>query len=130
MKYRKLDQNDDYTFGKRDGFYFDTDAVAQAVKTRLLLLRGEWWENPDDGTPLFENILGQRFRTDETPAEADLILSERITGTIGVAEIIDFSSRINVDTREYSANITIRTIYDTDFQISLLGGSLLNIIFL
>ncbi len=130
MKYRKLDQNDDYTFGKRDGFYLDTDAVAQAVKTRLLLLLGEWWENPEDGTPLFENILGQRFRTDETPAEPDLILSERITGTIGVAEIIDFNSRINSDMREYSANITIRTIYDTDFQLSILGGSSLNIIFL
>ncbi len=130
MKYRKLDQNDDYTFGKREGFYLDTDAVAQAVKTRLLLLFGEWWENPEDGTPLFENILGQRFRTNETPAEPDLILSERITGTIGVAEIIDFNSRINSDMREYSANITIRTIYDTDFQLSILGGSSLNIMIL
>lgn len=128
MKYRKLDKNDDYTFGKRDGFHFDTEAVAQAVKTRLLLLRGEWWENPDDGIPLFEEILGQHFRTDESPAEVDLILSERMVSTTGVVEIMDFSSKINPDTREYFANVTIRTIYNTEFQLSISSGSnLLNV---
>jgi len=122
MRYRKLDEFDDYTLGKRDEFYTDTNAVAQAVKTRLLLLRGEWWENPADGTPLFEEVLGRRFRTDEPLTEVDLVLSERITGTEGVAEIAEFDSGINAETRVYTADITIKTVYDTEFQIQLSSG--------
>jgi hypothetical protein len=129
MRYRKLDINDDYTLGKRDEMYFDTNAVAQAVKTRLLLLLGEWWENPDDGTPLFERILGQRFPLDAPQTEVDLILSERINATLGVTDITSFDSGINPETREYYADIVIRTIYDTEFQIRLSSGDgLLDII--
>ncbi len=125
MKYRKLDSSGDYTFGKRDDMYSGTEAVAQAVKTRLLLLLGEWWENPKDGTPLFEKILGQRYRTDEPQTETDLILSERINGTQGVAEIINFDSGINPEKREYYAAITIKTIYGSEFQVQLSSGNTL-----
>jgi hypothetical protein len=130
MKYRKLDANDDYTFGKRDVMRYDTEAVAQAVKTRLLLLLGEWWETPDDGTPLFERVLGRRFRTDEPLTEVDLILSERINGTQGVTEITRFDSTLIPDSREYSASVIIKTVYDTEFQIQMSSGngSLLDII--
>jgi hypothetical protein len=128
MKYRKLDENGDYTFGQRDEFYYDTEAVAQAVKTRLLLLYGEWWEDTTDGTPLFEEVLGRRFRTDGRPAEVDLVFSERITTTQGVTEITSFDSGINSNTRGYWADITIKTIYDTEFSVRLSAGDgLLNI---
>jgi hypothetical protein len=133
MKYRKLDENDDYTFGfcvnqakshgRRDEFYYDTEAVAQAVKTRLLLLYGEWWEDTSDGTPLFEEVLGHRFRSDGRPAMVDLVFSERITATQGVSEITFFDSGINPNTRGYWADITIKTIYDTEFQLTLSAGS-------
>ena len=33
MKYRKLDENGDYTFGRRNEMLEGTEAVAQAVKT-------------------------------------------------------------------------------------------------
>ena len=123
MKYRKLDVNDDYTFGRRDLFYYDTEAVAQAVKTRLLLLYSEWWEDITDGTPLFEQVLGHRFRTDGRPTQVDLVFSERITTTQGVTEITFFDSGINPDTRGYWADITIKTVYDTDFRLSLSAGN-------
>lgn len=119
MRYRKLDSSGDYIFGRRDEMLEETEAVAQAVKTRILLLLGEWWENPKDGTPLFEEVLGQRYRTDETPDQVDLVFSERINGTQGVADITNFESRIDPETRVYTASITVKTIYDTEFSVSL-----------
>lgn len=123
MRYRKLDGNGDYIIGRRDEMCEGTEAVAQAVKTRLLLLLGEWWENPGDGTPLFEKVLGQRYRTDEPPDEIDLIFSERINGTQGVADISKFESKINPETRSYMADILIKTVYDTEFQITISSGN-------
>lgn len=123
MRYRKLDSSGDYILGRRDELYEGTAAVAQAVKTRLLLLFGEWWENPKDGTPLFEEVLGTRFRTDEQPDEIDLVFSERITGTQGVADISSFESKIDPETRTYTARVTVRTVYDTEFQVSLSSGN-------
>lgn len=123
MKYRKLDENDDYTIGRRDEMYEGTEAVAQAVKTRLLLLFGEWWENRQDGTPLFEKVLGQRLRVDETPDEIDLVFSERISGTQGVSEITRFESKIDAESRAYTAEITIKTVYDTEFSVSISSGA-------
>lgn len=122
MRYRKLDSNGDYTIGRRDEMYEGTEAVSQAVKTRLLLLLGEWWENRDEGTPLFEKVFGQRLRTDETPDEIDLVFSDRINGTQGVSDITKFESSIDAESRTYKAKITIKTIYDTEFSITLSSG--------
>lgn len=123
MKYRKLDEKGDYTIGRRDEMYEGTEAVAQAVKTRLLLLFDEWWENRQDGTPLFEKVLGQRLRTDETPDEIDLVFSERISSTQGVSEITRFESKIEAESRAYTAEITIKTVYDTEFSVSISSGA-------
>ena len=122
MKYRKLDGNGDYTFGRRNAFYSDAEAVAQAVKTRLLLLKGEWWENILDGTPFVQEVAGQFVPSGDNTAQVDLVFSERILGTRGVTEILEFDSRINPQTRTYSASVTIVTIYDFEFQINISGA--------
>lgn len=122
MKYRKLDERGDYIIGRRDELYEGTEAVIQAVKTRLLLLYGEWWENPEDGTPLFEKVLGHGLRTGEPPDEVDLVFSERINGTQGVSDITSFESKIDAETRTYTADITIKTIYDTEFAVTISSG--------
>ena len=36
-----------------------TNAVAQAILTRLKLFLGEWWENLNIGLPVFQSMLGQ-----------------------------------------------------------------------
>lgn len=123
MRYRKLDGCGDYILGRRNEMYEGTEAVAQAVKTRLLLLLGEWWESPSDGTPLFEKVLGQRLKASDSPDEIDLVFSERINGTQGVSDISAFESKINPETREYKASITIKTIYGTEFKIILSSGN-------
>ena len=107
MKYRALDENGDYTFG-RNLFLRDREAVGQAILTRMKLLYGEWWENTDDGLPLFEKIFGV-FVNDERKNAVDLIISGRISGTQGVQNIVRFES--DFQNRTYSAQCVINTIY-------------------
>ena len=60
MRYRRLDENGDYSFGNNSLDYIkDNDAVVQAIKTKLYLFYGEWWEDISLGLPMFQSILGQ-----------------------------------------------------------------------
>lgn len=105
--YRALDVNGDYSFGKgKQDFLSDAAAVAQAVRTNLLLLKGEWWENTAEGLPLFQSILGQPGVPDNIKA-ADLIIKDRIQSTLGVAAVQSFSS--TYASRQYSVSSTIIT---------------------
>lgn len=84
VKYRRLDGAGDMVFGSGpNAFLTDLEAVTQSIRTRLKLLRGEWWERPQDGLPLFQRILG-RPCTDAQRTAVDLILIDRITDTLHV----------------------------------------------
>ncbi len=107
MKYRTLDESGDYTL-RKNIFLTDKEAVAQAILTRMKLLYAEWWEDTEDGLPLFEKILGI-YGTEENKNAVDLIISERILGTKGVKSISSYDSTIQ--SRDYKANIRIETMY-------------------
>ena len=107
MRYRN--QINDYAFGKNEqDFLKDAEAVAQAIKTRLLLLYGEWWEDTENGLPLFENILGTAG-TQENKQSIDLLVKDRIIGTKGVTSISSFES--SIQNRQYMLNCTVATQY-------------------
>ena len=107
MRYRN--QLNDYSFGNNaQDFLTGTVAVAQAVKTRLLLLAGEWWEDTSDGLPLFESILG-KSGTPENIQAIDLLVRDRISTTQGVISIADFVS--DYQNRIYTVNCTVTTEY-------------------
>lgn len=127
MRYRMLDENGDYMLGHRDLFYVDREAAAQAVKTRLQLLLGEWWENTEDGLPLFQQILNTFHAPDQRAEQIDLLFSERILGTQGITEILSFESNIDMQTRTYSAQCEVQTEYGQSFGLQISGGSSLNI---
>lgn len=110
MKYRRLDENGDYVLGRRDGFLTGRDAVGQAIATRLRLLLGEWWENKEEGLPLFEKILGV-FRGEGDIRDVDLILSQRIQGTKGVTGMVSYDSAFDPNHRIYSASCRVNTLY-------------------
>ena len=74
------------------------------------------------GTPFFQEVLGQFLPSANNAAQIDLIFSERITGTQGVTEITAFDSRINPQTRTYTASVTVKTIYEKEFQINITGA--------
>jgi len=119
MMYRRLDSDHDYCFGRGFGdFLQDTtgypDAVAQAIKTRLLLFLGEWWKDLRDGLPLWQKILGARIRD---KAMVDKIITDRIQGlktpdgTYAITSIKEVSSQYDAETREYSFTCRVDTIY-------------------
>jgi len=114
MRYRRLDPlTGEPTFGSNNqNFLTSTDAIAQAVQTRLNLLKREWWEDVNDGLPLFQNILGSSGSPNNLKA-IDQIYKKRILETTGVQSIDSFTSEFNPQTRAYSYVCTLTTIYST-----------------
>lgn len=109
LVYRKLDERGDMMMGAGDHQYLtNLDAMVQAIKTRLGLLYGEWWEMPEDGLPLWQQMLGQP-RTDAQKRIIDLLLIERISDTRGVLSLEDIDSFY--DGRTYTFSCTVKTIY-------------------
>lgn len=108
MRYRALSPEGDFTFGRGSGNFLvnSPEAVAQAVRTRLLLLRGEWFLDTTEGTPYAAEILGTNTR-----ATYDEAIRERILDTQGVTEILDYSSAVDGSTRGLSVSVTIDTEY-------------------
>lgn len=120
MIYRMLDSDGDYVFGRGKHAYLEgIDAVAQAIKTRLLLLYAEWWEDREDGLPLWEQILAAPGSQDSLNA-VDLIFKERIEGTTGVLSLLGYESDFDRDNRKYTFKAAVETMYG-DLIISNLG---------
>ena len=113
MRYRKLDENGDYTFGNglRDFWHDVPEAPAQAVRTRLSLWEGEWFLDVREGMPWNTRVLGVR-----TAGTRDATIRRHILGTEGVTEITSYSSALVRDTRAFSVNVSIDTLYGP-FQI-------------
>ena len=107
MIYRKLDENGDYVFGRNQNNYISgAAAVNQAVVTRLRQLIYEWWEDLEDGIPVWQKILGNRNKQ-----EAEQIIRERIQKTKYVKSILSFEAIWDNEKR----TLTIRASVDTEF---------------
>jgi hypothetical protein len=132
MRYRKLDLNGDYTFGQQGANFYQNnpDAVAQAIKTNLGLIQGEWFLDVTLGTPYATRILGMGRLT-----TYDQAIKETILNTLGVKAIVSYSSSYEPSTRRASVSCTINTNYgilisNFDYAYSSAGTpSLLNINF-
>ena len=82
------------------------EAVALLVQDRLSLLRGEWWENPENGFFILDTLQGSRI------SEADAsVLSAQITAyvreTDGVQDVENV--RFSMEGRPFSYACEIRT---------------------
>ena len=108
MIYRKLDADGDYVLGRGPATVISAvEAVAQAIKTRLFLWQGEWWEDRQEGLPMMQRILGYR----NTQQAADILIRERILGTTDVVNLVSFSSSFDEKTRAYSYQAAVVTSY-------------------
>lgn len=117
MRYRKLTSDGDYTFGNgQENFYRDnSEAVAQAVQTRLLLWLGEWFLDTEEGTPYLQAILGKH--DEET---RNNVIRNRIIETEGVLQLINYASVVDPDNRSVAVSCEISTIYGTSIiQVQL-----------
>jgi hypothetical protein len=73
-----------------------------------MLWQGEWFLNRRSGTPWNTKVLGKY-----TGSTRDAVIRARILGTVAVNEIVAYSSAVNRETRAYTVNVEINTIYGT-----------------
>lgn len=109
MRVRKLSPTGDFTFGNGvDNYLINTpEAVAQVVTTSLKLWLGEWFFDTSLGVPYLQGIIGKYSQQ-----TADMNLKAYIIGIQGVADILEFVSTLDPDTRMYSVvKCEINTIY-------------------
>lgn len=106
MRYRAMDANGDYQFGRSAGVMLTNSsaAVAQAVLTRLRLWTGEWFLDTTEGTPYFPDILGHN-----TAGTRDVAIKQRVLDTLGVQSIVSYASSING--RDFSVSMLLDTAY-------------------
>ena len=108
MRYRKQEEyTNDYTFGYGVGnFYGGNMAVAQAIKTKILLFYGEWWENLGLGIPMFQSIIGQTNKNNVNIA-AQSLLRKRILEVEEVTSIVSLTATI--ENRNFSCEVVCKT---------------------
>ncbi len=108
MRYRKLSDTGDMTFGNGElDYYIDVpEAPAQAVGTRLNLWAGEWFLNTSDGTNYQDTSLGTGKSETIEPE-----ITERILDTEGVSSIESFDL-ISVSENR---SVEIRAVINTEF---------------
>jgi hypothetical protein len=99
------------TFGYGLSNYYrnNNQCIGQNIKSRLLLILGEWFLDINDGTPWW-SIIGVK--------PVDLVAAEswiraRVLGTEGVVAITDFTLGLDRITRKSTCSITVQTIYST-----------------
>ncbi|AUU90278.1 hypothetical protein C2U55_14920 [Enterobacteriaceae bacterium ENNIH3] len=110
MRYRREDDNGDYTFGQGDDTWLinSPEAVAQAIKTRFELWYGQWFLDTTEGTPWIQSVLGK-----QRPEVYNLAIRQRILDTAGVNSITAFGTTVNTSTRRVTFTATVETLYGT-----------------
>jgi len=76
--------------------YSDNASIAQKIRERLLLLRGEWFVNETIGIPYFQGILGAKT----TPFPFRKFFIDAIKSVNGVTDVPSFSMNIDGTSRK------------------------------
>ena len=117
MKYRKLDENGDYVFGNNSYDYIEKDeAIAQAIKTKLYLFYGEWWEDISLGLPMFQSILGQ-VSNNNLRQTVILLCAEQINLVEGVISVDSIS--VDISARKLGLTIDVTTENGTTINLEV-----------
>lgn len=121
ITYLQLDPSDDPIFDPKASLT-DLAAVTQAIETRLLLFAGEWWEDLNEGTPMFQSILGASANPKNLQA-MNLILSQRIQSTPFVSSVLSASVTFDPVKRAFTFSATAQTAFGPTTVIVTLPGS-------
>ena len=118
MRYRMLDANLDYTFGnnKQDFLVNSSACVAQAIRTALLLLQGEWFLDATAGVAWLTDVVGIG-----TAGTYDTIIRNAVLGVAGVQNIVSYSSQLQETV--LIVNVVVNTIYGSQAAVNNLALS-------
>lgn len=112
MRYRRLDKNGDYSFGNGQyDFLVDIEAVPQAIKTKLNLFEGEWWEDLKEGFPFYQDIAASFIRKDEDKDIITRICCNRISDVQQVNSFLSINANFDNEKRKYSLTVDVDTEY-------------------
>jgi hypothetical protein len=109
ITYLQLDASYDPIFDPRAALQ-DLQAVEQAIKTRVLLFEGEWWEDLNLGTPMFQEIIGARA-TPNGQQVMSAALAARISGTPFVSTVQNINATFASASRKFSFSATADTSF-------------------
>jgi hypothetical protein len=87
------------------------EAVAQHIRARLKMFKGEWFLNEDEGVPWFDEI----FEKGTTDARISAILRQVILGTPGVTTLTSLTLERN--RAERSLAVTFEAVTDEGVNI-------------
>ena len=119
MKYRKLDQNGDYAFGAGSYDYIsDDEAIGQAIKTKILLFYGEWWEDLGLGIPMFQSFVGQ-VNPETIKVSLSNVIEQRIENIQGVVSVSNVDVVINKMKRTMELIIDVITSNKTSVTVEV-----------
>ena len=105
---RKLDSNNDPIYGAGIlCFLSDLDAVAQIIKTSLLLFQGEWWNDLTIGLPVFQSIVGKAENNRQ--AVISLLIQQVILGVEYVTAISNVQFLYTSSNRSFSYACNVQT---------------------
>jgi hypothetical protein len=119
VRLRKQDPNGDYQFGHNaaDFWFNQIEGVGQSILTRLLLFRGEWFLDLQEGTPwggfpLSDAVVAQgQILGTHTQLSRDMAIHQRVLDTQGVLAITAYDSQFEPNSRQFSVQATVETIY-------------------
>ena len=112
MRYRRIDNNGDYVFGNGQyDFLVDVEAVPQAIKTKIRLFQGEWWEDLSEGLPFYQDIAGHFIKTEEDKDMITRIFCNRIADVEAVTDFETLDATFDNENRKYSLVTSVNTIY-------------------
>lgn len=89
------------------------EAIAQRVATRLRFVRGEWYQNRDQGTPYYESIFADG--ADDSVRRA--VLGRVVRETPGVKSLDQMTFELEPVTRRLFVTITGTTVDDEVFVL-------------
>lgn len=102
----KLDVNGDLDYSTGTlVFLEDTEAIRQAVLTRLQFFKGEWFLFPDQGLPWFQSILIKNPNANVLNS----VFRTAILGVAGVASLTKLDLTFDRGTRKLTVNFAAMT---------------------
>lgn len=113
MRFRTLDDNWDFNFGKGvQDYASESLAIAYSIKTKILSWYKDCFFDTEKGID-WKNILGSKV----SKSEADSAIKKIIVTEDGVTELVLFDSEITG--RTYSCTARIKTIYGDTIEVKI-----------